>query len=1511
MKIADQLNGGPILGSSDVFGLSVVALGDVDGDGITDLAVGARIDNSSTVGIISESVYVLFLNVNGTVKSSVRIDIGINLVSLFGTNPGFGSSLAAMGDLDGDGVPDLAVGAHRDDTGGLHRGAVHVLFLKSDGTVKSSTKIASGMNGGPVLAAHDRFGASVTSMGDLNGDRVTDLVVGAFADDTGGTDRGAVHVLFMNPNGTVQSSVKIASGLNSGPTLADGDFFGFSVTSIGDWDADGVTDLAVGALKDDTGGTNRGAVHLLMMNANGTVKSHSKLASGINGSPTLDNDDLFGSSVAWYDLEGYGNLVVGARRDDTGGTDRGAVYVLHFKALTDFGDAPDTGTGTGPGNYQTLMADNGPSHSITTTQTTLFLGARVDSEADATPNINANGDDLTTLPDDEEGLIVTSTSLKLTPGGIPVVRMRATNTTGIAATLYGWIDYNQDGVFDNATERASVAVPTATNNVGMLLTFPVVPVTTKPGATYARFRLSTDVAAANSTGAAIGGEVEDYSATIGTIVSVAVSPSSVFENGSANLIYTFTRTGITTGATTVNFTVGGTATKATDYAATGAATFTATTGTVSFAANQTSKTVTVNPNGDGMIEPNETVILTVTPTTAYAVGTSNSATGTITNDDLPVVTLTKPQARILENDPTKVVFTFTRSGPTTDELEVRFAAGGNAILGADYTAHSRQSSLEWDDGISFVTFGVGETTTTVTIDPLSDTIVEGDETVMLKLLASAAKNYVMGTTAAVMTTIVNDASVYGDTVRISLLDTDGPFTISTLRDGPENTLRVLNKNGMHVITPFAFAASAFPYIGPFYPNFTLLSSENVGIGTSRGAAVVLDESMSGYTGMFSFFGGTGPDMLDASRVDFACFFDGGAGNDTLKGSSRGDEFLGGPGDDVAIGGDGNDRLNGEDGNDRLDGGAGDDTVSGGGGTNTLIGGTNSGGGGLGDLLLEDVQGNSMLSPTSLTGAVTRRTAVDEAFSVIPSQGGGRAVLSGFERFEVNGGDRDDSISASTMTVGVTINGQGGYDKLTGGMGPDSLVGGDGSDTLIGGPGNDTLSGVGENDELTGGSGDDVLDGGDDRDRVVEEADVDFRLTDSSLEVQAQDLELNQLIDIETALLTGGRSANRIDASAFTLGGVKLFGGDGNDELIGCESADLLDGGLGNDRLDGNGGDDVLNGGIDDDELLGGDGNDTMTGGGGNNRLNGGAGMDRLVESSNHNMTLTDDMVQERTIGILAAIAIPNFFAILGDIEVAVLTGGSGDNTIDARGWTGSSSLFGLGGKDVLIGGSGRDELDGGPGNDILSGDSGDDVLTGGEGTDIIDGGAGMDTLMESGNTDFLLTNSYLFPVGSSVGTKTLTNIETAHLMGGDGDNTLDAGRFTLGPVTLFGGRGKDSLIGGSRDDLLDGGDDNDALAGQGGNDMVNCGDGDDIASGGNGNDTIDGGRGNDFLIGGFGNDTINGGEGRDTALGGQGGPPRGGSATADPGDSLFGCEMIDEPFFRETLVELMIGVVVL
>ncbi|NCT46197.1 MAG: hypothetical protein GPJ35_24775 [Microcystis aeruginosa G11-09] len=227
-------------------------------------------------------------------------------------------------------------------------------------------------------------------------------------------------------------------------------------------------------------------------------------------------------------------------------------------------------------------------------------------------------------------------------------------------------------------------------------------------------------------------------------ITLAVSPSSVTEDGTANLVYTFTRSGVTTNALTVNYTLGGTATLNTDYTRSG------TNNTVTFAAGSSTATVIVDPTADTTVESNETVALTLATGTGYTVGTPNAATGTITNDDvtLPSITLSLNYSGISESSPSNFVYTFTRTGVTTNALTVNYNIAGTASA-TDYTGATPGNGKT-------ITFNPGSTTTSITIDPTADTVVEPNETISLQL--AAGTGYSIGTTAAQIATIINDDS---------------------------------------------------------------------------------------------------------------------------------------------------------------------------------------------------------------------------------------------------------------------------------------------------------------------------------------------------------------------------------------------------------------------------------------------------------------------------------------------------------------------------------------------------------------------------------------------------------------------------------------------------------------------------------------------------------------------------------------------------------------------------------
>ena len=269
-KISDESGGLDLplqqsFADNDQFGGAVANIGDLNADGVFDLAVGARYDD--TGGADRGAVWILFMARDGGVSASKKI--AFNTDGFSGNLEDgyqFGSSVAGIGDMNGDGVLDIAVGARGDDDGGIDRGAVWILFMNADGTVRSAGKISQSSGKlGDGLADGDAFGSALANAGDMNGDGVDDLAVGAEADDDGGSLRGTLWVLFMQSSGEVISKSKLSKTQGNFGGNDDGDLFGSAVTGIGDLNGDGALDLAAGARHDDDGGTDRGALWVLFM----------------------------------------------------------------------------------------------------------------------------------------------------------------------------------------------------------------------------------------------------------------------------------------------------------------------------------------------------------------------------------------------------------------------------------------------------------------------------------------------------------------------------------------------------------------------------------------------------------------------------------------------------------------------------------------------------------------------------------------------------------------------------------------------------------------------------------------------------------------------------------------------------------------------------------------------------------------------------------------------------------------------------------------------------------------------------------------------------------------------------------------------------------------------------------------------------------------------------------------------------------------------------------------------
>jgi hypothetical protein len=232
------------------------------------------------------------------------------------------------------------------------------------------------------------------------------------------------------------------------------------------------------------------------------------------------------------------------------------------------------------------------------------------------------------------------------------------------------------------------------------------------------------------------------------LVSLSLSQSNVLEDGTTDLVFTFSREGSLLKPLLVNVEIAGTASSGNDYVQTGATGLSNGLGTVLFAANAATTTLRINPTPDTMVEPDESVIVSVRPGAAYAVATLDAMTGLLRNDDLPFITLAASPLSVPEDDAATLVFTFRRTGPVANELTVAYALAGTAVNGLDYTGPTGTAANRT------ITFAAGSATAALVVDPSGDISQETNETVTLTL--AEGTGYKVGTTKAVVGTILND-----------------------------------------------------------------------------------------------------------------------------------------------------------------------------------------------------------------------------------------------------------------------------------------------------------------------------------------------------------------------------------------------------------------------------------------------------------------------------------------------------------------------------------------------------------------------------------------------------------------------------------------------------------------------------------------------------------------------------------------------------------------------------------
>ncbi|BBD68278.1 hemolysin-type calcium-binding region [Nostoc commune NIES-4072] len=334
----------------DRSGQSVSNAGDINGDGIDDLIIGAY--NASPNGNYSAGQsYVVFGGTNVGSSGS------LNLSDLNGTN-GFlingirsndfsGQSVSNAGDINNDGIDDLIIGAQYADPNRISgAGQSYVVFGGTNVGTNGSLNLSdlNGTNGFLIngIRSNDFSGRSVSNAGDINNDGIDDLIIGAFgADPNGISGAGQSYVVFggtnvgsggtLNPSDLNGNNGFIINGIRSN------DFSGNSVSNAGDINGDGIDDLIIGAFGADPNGISNAGQSYVVFGGTNLGSGGSLNLSDLNGTNGflingIAEDDYSGflvSNAGDINGDGIDDLIIGAQDADPYSISRpGQSYVV-------------------------------------------------------------------------------------------------------------------------------------------------------------------------------------------------------------------------------------------------------------------------------------------------------------------------------------------------------------------------------------------------------------------------------------------------------------------------------------------------------------------------------------------------------------------------------------------------------------------------------------------------------------------------------------------------------------------------------------------------------------------------------------------------------------------------------------------------------------------------------------------------------------------------------------------------------------------------------------------------------------------------------------------------------------------------------------------------------------------------------------------------------------------------------------------------------------------------------
>ncbi|MCX8519665.1 MAG: integrin alpha, partial [Methylophilaceae bacterium] len=319
-------------------GWSVSSTGDINGDGLADVLVGwseVLVDGSASSSTTISRSYVVFGKANTSAVNLSAVAAGTDGFAIVGEFPGDGSgySVSAAGDVNGDWLADILIGAPFYDANATFPdvGRSYVVFGKANWNGISTlnlSAVAAGTGGfvmtGESTSARDFSGTSVSAAGDVNGDGLADILIGApYNDPSRRSNAGRCYVVFGKADTSAMNLSIVAAG-SGGFVIngeAQGDRSGFSVSTAGDMNGDGLSDLLVAAYQYDATGTsisdNRGRSYVVFGKTDTNTVNLSAVAAGTGGfaitGEAADNQSGYSVSAAG-DINGDGlaDLLLGA-----------------------------------------------------------------------------------------------------------------------------------------------------------------------------------------------------------------------------------------------------------------------------------------------------------------------------------------------------------------------------------------------------------------------------------------------------------------------------------------------------------------------------------------------------------------------------------------------------------------------------------------------------------------------------------------------------------------------------------------------------------------------------------------------------------------------------------------------------------------------------------------------------------------------------------------------------------------------------------------------------------------------------------------------------------------------------------------------------------------------------------------------------------------------------------------------------------------------------------------------